>query len=178
MMIGSRIVIFELTISIPCFTSLTGKFKGLLSGSSPLTHVSELFEKERALVRGVQLRTAYRVYMCLLRSRAASAKDIQEAMAFSTPAQAKYHLKRLVDLGLAKEDGDATYRATERKFGILRFFFRIRNSVMPMSLFYSAFFGILTVFLFLRSPTIEILLMGALITAKEVADTYTFYAML
>lgn len=140
--------------------------------------MSRLLKKERELVKGVQLRTAYRVYLCLLKSRAASTKDIQKAMNFTTTAQAKYHLRKLVDLGLAKEDGDATYRATERRFGILRFFVRIRKSVFPMSLFYSAFFGILTLFLFLRSPTIEILLLGALITTKEVADTYTFYMML
>jgi hypothetical protein len=140
--------------------------------------VYELLEKERALVRGVQLRTAYRVYLCLLKSREASIKDVQKAMEFPTPAQAKYHLKRLVELGLAKENGDATFRAADRRFGILRFFFRIRDSVYPMSLFYSVFFGVLTGFLFLRSPTVEILLLGGLVTAKEIADTYTFYVLL
>jgi hypothetical protein len=140
--------------------------------------VNGLLSKEKKLVQGVQLRTAYRVYLCLLRSRRASAKDIQKSMEFSTVAQAKYHLKRLVELGLAKEEENELFTGTDRRFGILRFFFRIRRSVFPMSLFYCAFFGILTAFLFLRSPTIEILLMGTLITAKEVADTYVFYSML
>ncbi len=158
-----------------CFTLA---LKGYLSSNWPLTHVSSLLEKERELVRDVQLRTAYRVYLCLLKSRTASAKDIQRPMGFPTVAQAKYHLKKLVDLGLAKEREDGTYEATERKFGILRFFFRIRNSILPLSLFYSAFFGLLTLVLLFRSPSIEILLLGGLITTKEIADTYMFYAML
>jgi hypothetical protein len=140
--------------------------------------MGEFLEKERVLVRGVQLRTAYRVYLCLLKSRGASVKDVQKAMQFPTAAQAKYHLKRLVELGLAREEEGATYSATNRRFGILRFFFRIRKSVFPMSLFYSLFFGVLTFFLFLRSPTIEVLLLGALVTVKEIADTFMFYSIL
>lgn len=135
-------------------------------------------KRERELVRGVQLRTGYRVYLCLLKLREASVKDIQKAMEFPTTAQGKYHLERLVDLGLAQEREDGMFRATERRFGILRFFFRLRNSVLPMSLFYSVFFASLTAFLFLRSPTIEVLLLGALITSKEVADTYTYFAIM
>lgn len=136
-----------------------------------------MLEKERNLVNNVQLRTAYRVYLNLLRLRAASAKDIQKSMEFPTTAQAKYHLKKLVDLGLAEQGEDGAFTATGRKFGILRFFFRFRNSIFPMSVFYGAFFGSLTILLFLRSPSLEVLLLGALITSKEVADTYMFFAM-
>lgn len=141
-------------------------------------NVDELSQKERELVRGVQLRTGYRVYLCLLKAHAASAKDIQKAMKFPTTAQAKYHLNRLVDLGLATEEENAIYTATGRRFGIMRFFLRIRHFVFPMSLFYGTFFAALTLILLLRSPSIEILLLGTLITAKEAADTYTFYGML
>lgn len=136
----------------------------------------KLLEREKELVNGVQLRTGYRVYLCLLKLRAASVKDVQKSMDFPTTAQAKYHLKKLVDLGLAKADEDV-YRATGKRFGLLRFFFTVRHSILPISLFYSVFFGILTAMLFLRSPSVEILLLGGLITSKEVADTYVFYAM-
>lgn len=140
--------------------------------------MSSLLEKERVLVKDVQLRTAYRVYLCLLKSRKASAKDIQKAMDFPTVAQAKYHLKRLIDLGLAKEEENDMFTGTDRRFGMLRFFFRIRNSIFPLSIFYSVFFGLLTAVLFFRSLSVEVLLLGGLITTKEIADTYTFYAML
>lgn len=133
--------------------------------------------KERDLVQDVQFRTGFRVYLHLLKLHSASAKDIQKAMGFPTPAQAKYHLKRLVELGLATEY-ESAYGVVERRFGILRFFFKARNSIFPMSLFYSVFFASLTVLLFLRSPTIEVALLGALITSKELADTYSFFRMM
>ena len=136
-----------------------------------------MLEKERNLVKDVQLRTAYRVYLNLLRLRTASAKDMQKSMDFPTIAQAKYHLKKLVDLGLAEQSENGIFTATERKFGILRFFFRFRNSIYPMSAFYSVFFALVTVLLFLRSSSLEVALLGALITSKEVADTYMFFAM-
>jgi hypothetical protein len=134
-------------------------------------------EKERELVRDVQFRTGFRVYLHLLKLRSASAKDIQKALGFPTPAQAKYHLKRLVELGLARED-ENEFGVIEKRFGILRFFFKMRSSIFPMSLFYSAFFGLLAIFLFLKSPSIEIALLGCLITSKELADTYSFFRML
>jgi hypothetical protein len=137
-----------------------------------------LLENERKLVNDVQLRTGYRVYLSLLRLRAASVKDIQESMKFATTGQAKYHLKRLADLGLAVQDENGTYRVTERKFGMLRFLFRVRNSVFPMSAFYSAFFAFLTILLFLKSPSAEVLLLGCLVTVKEIVDTYIFFSML
>jgi hypothetical protein len=139
--------------------------------------VSRLLEHEKDLVRGVQFRTGFRVYLHLLKLRSASTKDIQKAMGFPTPAQAKYHLKRLVELGLARED-ESGYSVVEKRFGVLRFFFKARNSIFPLSLFYSIFFGLLTVLLFLRSPSIEIALLGGLITAKELADTYSYFRML
>jgi hypothetical protein len=134
-------------------------------------------EHEKDLVRGVQFRTGFRVYLHLLKLRSASTKDIQKAMGFPTPAQAKYHLKRLVELGLARED-ESGYSVVEKRFGVLRFFFKARNSIFPLSLFYSIFFGLLTVLLFLRSPSIEIALLGGLITTKELADTYSYFRML
>jgi len=137
-----------------------------------------MLSQERELVRNVQFKTIFRVYLSLLKLRRASTKDVQRAMSFPTPAQAKYHLKRLVELGLVNQEADGSYVVANRKFGILRFFFKVRNRMIPMSLFYAGFFGVVTVFLFLRSPTLEISFLGALITAKELVDTYSFFAML
>lgn len=133
---------------------------------------------EKKLVRAIQLRTGFRVYLCLLRLRRASTKDVQKALEFRAPAQARYHLRRLVELGLAREEENANFSVVKRKFGILRFFFKVRNAIFPMSLFYSVFFASLTVFLYLRSPSIEIVLLGALITIKEAADTYSYFDLL
>lgn len=113
-----------------------------------------------------------------MKFKLASIKDIQKAMEFPTPAQAKYHLKKLVELGLAREDGSTNFEVVERRFGILRFFFKVRKSILPMSLFYSIFFAALTMFLFARFPSVELALLGGLITAKELVDTYCFLSTL
>lgn len=133
--------------------------------------------QERELIRDVQFKTIFRVYLSLLKLKKASTKEVQKAMSFPTPAQAKYHLKRLVELGLVNQDADGSYVVVDRKFGVLRFFFKARNRMIPMSLFYAAFFAAVTVFLFLRSPTFEISFLGGLITAKELVDTYNFFTM-
>lgn len=137
-----------------------------------------MLSQERELIRNVQFKTIFRVYLCLLKLRRSSTKDVQRAMSFPTPAQAKYHLKRLVELGLVNQEPDGSYVVANRKFGVLRFFFKTRNRMIPMSLFYAVFFGAVTLFLFMRSPTLEILFLGALITVKELVDTYNFFAML
>lgn len=134
--------------------------------------------KEKKLVRAIQLRTGFLVYLSLMKLKRTSTKDVQKAMEFLAPAQAKYHLKKLVELGLAKEEENGSFRVVERKFGILRFFFKAGSSIFPMSLFYCIFFAGLTGFLYLRSPSIEIALLGALITSKEAADTYSYLDLL
>ena len=137
-----------------------------------------LLTQEKELVREVQFKTIFRVYLCLLKLKQASTKDVQKAMAFPTPAQAKYHLKRLVEIGLVKQDLDGNFAVARRKFGVLRFFFKARNRMIPMSFFYAAFFGCLTVFLSLRTLSFEVAFLGALITIKETVDTYSYFAML
>jgi hypothetical protein len=133
--------------------------------------------KEKELVRDVQFKTIFRVYLCLLELKQASTKDVQKAMSFPTPAQAKYHLARLIEMGLITQSDDGTYKALNKKFGLLRFFFKLRGRMVPMSLFYSFFFAFVSIFLYLKAPSIELLLLGALIVAKESVDTYSYFAM-
>jgi hypothetical protein len=134
--------------------------------------------QEKEFVQDVQFKTIYRVYLCVLKRGESSIKDVQKDMLFTTPAQARYHLKRLVELGLIIQADNGNFKVAKKKFGILRFFFKIRNSVVPMSLFYAGFFAVCTVLFYLRNPSIELLLLGVLITAKETADTYSYFAML
>ena len=137
-----------------------------------------MLTQEKELVRDVQFKTIFRVYLCLLKLTEASTKDVQRAMVFPTPAQAKYHLKRLGEIGLVELLDNGDFRVVSRKFGILRFFFKARNMMIPMSLFYTTFFALVTILLYLRGPSLELILLGALVTAKEAADTYSYFAML
>ncbi len=137
-----------------------------------------MLTQERELIRDVQYKTIFRVYLCLLRHKDVSVKDVQKAMLFTTPAQAKYHLRRLAEIGLVSQTESGTFRVTRKKFGLLRFFFEIKNRIIPMSLFYTLFFGLCTILFYLRTPSLEVLLLGGLITVKEAAETISYISML
>jgi hypothetical protein len=126
----------------------------------------------------VQFKTIFRAYVCLLKLNKASSKDLQKAMAFATPTQAKYHLKKLLELGLVKHaGGDGSYEVVNRRFGVLRFFFKARARLIPTSLFYAVFFFATTVLLFLRAPYLEVIFLGGLMVAKELVEAYLYSAM-
>ncbi len=137
-----------------------------------------MLTQEKELIRDVQYKTIFRVYLCLLKHKEVSIKDVQKAMLFTTPAQAKYHLKRLVEIGLVSQTENGNFKVTRRKFGLLRFFFEIKNHMVPMSLFYALFFALCTVLFYLRTPTLEVLLLGGLITVKEAAESISYFSML
>ena len=99
-------------------------------------------------------------------------------MAFATPSQAGYHLKRLNHYGLVTEDEQGNYLVVNRRFGMLRFYIKTERFILPLSLFFAFFFGALTTFLYLRSTSFELLVLGAMITIKEMADTYSFFKAL
>jgi len=49
--------------------------------------------------------------------------------------------------------------------------------MVPMSLFYVFFFAFLSAFLFVRTGTPEILLLGSLVIVKEIADSFSYLTM-
>lgn len=137
-----------------------------------------MLSQEKELVRAVQYKTIFRVYLCLLKRKEVSIKDVQKAMTFTTPAQAKYHLKKLIELGLVTQMTDGNFRVTGKKFGMLRFFFEFAGHIIPMSVFYCVFFAVGTALLYLRNPTVEVLLLGGLITVKEAVESIPYFAAL
>ncbi len=137
-----------------------------------------MLSDEKELIRDVQYKTIFRVYLSMLKSSEVSIKDVQRAMQFTTPAQAKYHLSRLVEIGLVRQTENGNFKVTRRKFGLLRFFFEVKNHMVPMSVFYAVFFAMCTALFYLRTPTLEVLLLGGLVTVKEVAESISYFAML
>ncbi len=126
----------------------------------------------------VQFKTIFRTYVCFLKLEKATSKDLQKAMGFATPTQAKYHLKKLLDLGLVRQvTDDNSYEVINRSFGVLRFFFKVRARLIPTSLFYAGFFSAVTLLLFLRAPSLELILLGGLIVAKEFVEAYLYMPM-
>jgi hypothetical protein len=137
-----------------------------------------MLSNEKRLLMEVQFKTIFRAYVCLLKLEKGSSKELQKAMGFATPTQAKYHLKKLLDLGLVRQrTDDNSYEVINRRFGVLRFFFKVRARLIPTSLFYAAFFSSVTLLLFLRAPTLELIFLGGLIVAKEIVEFYLYLPM-
>jgi hypothetical protein len=140
--------------------------------------VPHMLSDEKRLLTEAQFKTIFRAYICLLKLDKATSRDLQKAMAFATPTQAKYHLKKLSELGLIKPMADnGFYQVVTRRFGVLRFFLKIQNRLVPTSLFYAAFFSGVTLLLFLRAPHLELIFLGGLIVAKEIVEAYLYAPM-
>lgn len=68
-------------------------------------------------------------------------REVQRALGFSSPSIAVHHLQKLQDLGLVEKKGTGEYVLEEEvKVGILRFFTRMGNFLVPRYLFYSVLF--------------------------------------
>jgi hypothetical protein len=144
----------------------------------PPVTVPHMLSDEKHLLTEVQFKTIFRAYICLLKLDKATSRDLQKAMAFATPTQAKYHLKKLSELGLIRQTPDnGSYEVVTRRFGVLRFFLKVRKRLVPTSLFYAAFFLGVTILLFLRAPDSELIFLGGLIVAKEVVEAYLYWPM-
>ena len=95
----------------------------------------EIYEKE---VAGEY--NTFQVYVCLLRVRKTSVRDVQRALGFSSPALALHHLEKLLSLGLAVKDSYGNYNVVPRSFGILKSFIIVGNSFVPRTVFVVAAF--------------------------------------
>ncbi len=83
------------------------------------------------------------VYWYLLQqsTHTVGVREVQRALGFSSPSIAVHHLQKLQDLGLVEKKGTGEYVLEEEvKVGILRFFTRMGNFLVPRYLFYSVLF--------------------------------------
>ena len=82
------------------------------------------------------------IYCRLLRSkRSWSARELQRNLGFSSPSLSLYHLDKLVKASLVKIDNVGMYRVSKVvRAGVLRYFFRIGNQLVPRYFFYAVFF--------------------------------------
>jgi predicted DNA-binding transcriptional regulator len=71
-------------------------------------------------------------------------RDIQKGLGLSSPSVAQYHVKKLLQAGLIKEEG-VGYVVDKNVFENV---IRIRRSVIPIQVAYAAFFATLLVALF------------------------------
>lgn len=83
--------------------------------------------------------TTLRVYWFMLKSgRPLRLSDIQKNLRLSSPSLAQYHIKKLQEMGLVNEKQEGYY--VEKV--VIRSFFKVRNVVLPIQVFFVAFFGL------------------------------------
>ena len=84
-----------------------------------------------------------RAYLFLLKSGPSELRDVQRSLGFSTPSLASYHLKKLVESGLAQQDERGRYLVTKDSTKeILEGYVRVGTVVFPQLFFLSVFFTV------------------------------------
>ncbi len=93
-----------------------------------------------------------RVYWALLRSqnRVVGVREVQRSLGFSSPALASYHLRKLQDLGLVREELGEYHLIREVKVGVLKQFLKLGTLMLPRYTLYAIMFTTLLVFFLLR----------------------------
>jgi len=97
--------------------------------------------------------TTYKVYRYIVRqSRPVGISDVQKGLGLSSPSVSQYHIRKLLQLGLIREEQGGY--VIERM--VLENIVRIGRMSFPVQTGYVAFFGValLIMFVFLRPATI------------------------
>ena len=76
------------------------------------------------------------VYLITRKDHCAGPREVQRALGFSSPSSALFHLNKLVERGLVREERGIYYINDIKKIGPLRNFFIIRNKLIPKDLIY------------------------------------------
>jgi len=103
---------------------------------------------EEDKVEGELKGNTLRVYWILLKSKEGTTgvREVQRALGFSSPALASYHLRKLEELGLVKEER-GEYRLTrDVKVGVLKQFTKIGGFMLPRYVLYATMFTTLLAF--------------------------------
>jgi predicted DNA-binding transcriptional regulator len=87
-----------------------------------------------------------RMYVYVLRQRKVGVRQAQRALRLSNPSLAQYHLSKLVEMGLLKEEGGEYEIMKEVKVDMMRDFLRVGTLLVPRFVFYAAFFTVFAVY--------------------------------
>ena len=110
------------------------------------TKASDGVEEDK--VEGELKGNTLRVYWILLKSKEGiiGVREIQRALGFSSPALASYHLRKLEELGLVREER-GEYRLTrDVRVGVLKQFTKIGGFMLPRYVLYATMFTTLLAF--------------------------------
>jgi predicted DNA-binding transcriptional regulator len=88
-----------------------------------------------------------RVYIYALKRRRVGVREVQRALSLSNPSLAQYHLNKLRELGLLKEESGEYQVSNEVRVDVMRDFLRVGTLLVPRFVFYAAVFSVFTLYL-------------------------------
>ena len=94
-----------------------------------------------------------RVYVYALRKGRVGVREVQRSLAFSNPSLAQYHLNKLKELGLVRDENGEYEVVNEVKVDVMRGFLRVGTLLVPRFIFYAVFFSVCTLYLGVVSLT-------------------------
>jgi predicted DNA-binding transcriptional regulator len=87
-----------------------------------------------------------RVYVYALKKDRVGVREVQRALGLSNPSLAQYHLNKLKELGLVREENGEYEIMGEVKVDVMRDFLRIGSALIPRFVFYAVFFTIVAAY--------------------------------
>jgi len=113
------------------------------------------------------------VYMYMVKKKdPAGVREVQRDLGFSSPSVANYHIDKLVELALIKQDEYGRYFVVQKvQVGVLQAFVNIGGLAVPRLSFFAAFFTtVLLAYLFLNFSDLNVYAIGF-----AVAGTVAFW---
>ena len=92
-----------------------------------------------------------KVYVFVLKNGNVGVRQVQRALRLSNPSLAQYHLNKLKEMGLVKEEGGAYEICSEVRVDALRGLLRIGTFLVPRFVFYAVLFTVLGVYFIVAS---------------------------
>lgn len=99
-------------------------------------------ERVEAQLKGNTLR----VYVYALKKGKVGVREVQRALSLSNPSLAQYHLNKLKELGLVKENNGEYAVQEVVNVNVMRDFLRLGTLIVPRFFMYAVFFTVITVY--------------------------------
>jgi DNA-binding transcriptional ArsR family regulator len=87
-----------------------------------------------------------RVYVFVLKKKKVGVREVQRSLGMSNPSLAQYHLNKLTEMGLLKENGGEYELSGEVKVDVMKDFLMLGALMVPRFVFYAAFFTVFSVY--------------------------------
>lgn len=88
-----------------------------------------------------------RVYVYALKRKRVGVREVQRSLRLSNPSLAQYHLNKLKELGLLKDEGGEYEIVSNVNVDVMRDFLRVGTLLVPRFIFYAVLFTVFTAYL-------------------------------